>query len=140
MAATASWSTTPATVRHVLMENASAYEKPAPTRRLTRPIIGEGVFLSEGREWRRQRRALSPAFTPQHVERLTPHFAAAARGLVESLVGRDRSQLARALQEAALDAAARSMFSHADRRAGIADRGPGADLCRRGPAGPTSST
>src|SRR6185312_11529014 len=65
----------PAGVRRVFVENASAYEKPAPTRRLTRPIIGEGVFLSEGAEWRRQRRVLSPAFTPAHVEELTPHFA-----------------------------------------------------------------
>jgi len=101
----------PAAVRHVLVENASAYEKPAPTRRLTRPIIGEGVFLSEGREWRRQRRVLSPAFTPQHVERLAPHFFEAAKGLVRGLEGKDRTQLVRPLQEAGLDAAARSMFS-----------------------------
>ena len=101
----------PAAVRRVLVENAMAYEKPAPTRRLTRPIIGEGVFLSEGPEWRRQRRALSPTFTPNHVEQLTPHFADAAEGLVQALDGRARSQLARPLQEAALDAASRSMFS-----------------------------
>ncbi len=101
----------PVAVRHVLIENAGAYEKPAPTRRLTRPIIGEGVFLSEGKEWRRQRRVLSPAFTPNHVERLAPHFAEAAKGLVQSLAGRERTQIVRALQEAGLDAAARSMFS-----------------------------
>jgi cytochrome P450 len=101
----------PGAVRHVLVENAAAYEKPAPTRRLTRPIIGEGVFLSEGPEWRRQRRVLSPAFTPHYVERLTPHFRAAAEGLNAALEGRDRVQLVRPLQEAGLDAAARSMFS-----------------------------
>jgi cytochrome P450 len=101
----------PAAVRRVMIENAAAYEKPAPTRRLTRPIIGEGVFLSEGQEWRRQRRVLSPAFTPHYVERLTPHFRAAAEGLLESLQNRRRTQLVRPLQEAGLDAAARSMFS-----------------------------
>lgn len=101
----------PAAVRRVMVENAQAYEKPAPTRRLTRPIIGEGVFLSEGPEWRRQRRALSPAFTPQHVEQLAPHFAEAAEGLVAALEGRARAQLVKPLQEAALDAAARSLFS-----------------------------
>ncbi len=101
----------PAAVRRVLIENASAYEKPAPTRRLTRPIIGEGVFLSEGKEWRRQRRVLSPAFTPQHVEQLTGHFADAARGLVDRLEGLERTHLAQPLQEATLDAASRSMFS-----------------------------
>ena len=101
----------PAGVRRVFVENASAYEKPAPTRRLTRPIIGEGVFLSEGAEWRRQRRALSPAFTPAHVEQLTPHFAAAAEGLLAGLEGKDRVQLVRAFQETALDSTSRSLFS-----------------------------
>ena len=101
----------PAGVRHVLVENAAAYEKPAPTRRLTRPIIGEGVFLSEGPEWRRQRRVLSPAFTPAHVEQLTPHFADAADAFTLWLRDRPRTQLLQPLQEAALDAASRSMFS-----------------------------
>ncbi len=101
----------PAAVRRVLAGNAAAYEKPAPTRRLTRPIIGEGVFLSEGPEWRRQRRALSPAFTPQHVQGLVPHFARAAEDLLAGLEGRERAQIAGPLQEAALDAAARSLFS-----------------------------
>jgi cytochrome P450 len=101
----------PAAVRRVLVENAAAYEKPAPTRRLTRPIIGEGLFLAEGREWRRQRRVLSPAFTPQHVEAVSPHFAEAARGLIAVLERTLRTQLVTPLQEAALDAAARSMFS-----------------------------
>ena len=123
----------PAAVRRVLVENAAAYEKPTPTRRLTRPIIGEGVLLSEGAEWKRQRRALSPAFTPQHVERIAPHFADATRGLIAALEGRERVQLAVALQEAALDAAARSLFSlpiggRGSRLAGLARsyiQGPG---------------
>ena len=101
----------PGAIRRVLVENAMAYEKPAPTRRLTRPIIGEGVFLSEGAEWRRQRRVLSPAFTPAHVEQLAPHFSAAAEAFAELLAARGRIQMFRALQEAALDAASRSMFS-----------------------------
>jgi len=126
----------PGAIRHVLIENASAYEKPAPTRRLTRPIIGEGVFLSEGAEWRRQRRVLSPAFTPAHVEQLTPHFAAAAEGLIRTWTEKGRVPLFRTLQEAALDAASRSMF-------GLPIGGRGAriaDLVRfygRGPGRPT---
>lgn len=101
----------PAAVRRVMVENAAAYEKPAPMRRLTRPIAGKGVFLAEGQEWRRQRRALSPAFTPQHVEQLSPHFAEAAVELVKRLEGPSRLQLQKTLQETALDAASRAMFS-----------------------------
>ena len=101
----------PSAVRRVLVENPLAYEKPAPTRRLTRPIVGKGLLLSEGAEWRRQRRALSPAFTPLHVEKIAPHFAEASMGLIDAIEGKGRVQLAVPLQEAALDAAARSLFS-----------------------------
>ena len=101
----------PSAVRRVLVENPLAYEKPAPTRRVTRPIIGEGLLLSEGAEWRRQRRALSPAFTPLHVEKIAPHFAEASMGLISGIEGKGRVQLTIPLQEAALDAAARSLFS-----------------------------
>ncbi len=91
------------------------------------------MLLSEGAEWKRQRRVLSPAFTPQHVERIAPHFADASRGLIAGLEGRSRVQLAVALQEAALDAAARSLFSlpiggRGSRLAGLARsyiQGPG---------------
>ena len=47
-----------------------------------RPLLGRGVFLAEGDEWQRQRRLLAPTFTPQNVERLLPHFHAAAADLV----------------------------------------------------------
>ena len=101
----------PAGVRRVLHENAAAYEKPPPTRRLTRPIIGEGLFLAEGREWRRQRRVLSPAFTPQQVEAVAPHFVDSAAGLIDAIGQGGRIQLQIPLQEAALDGASRSLFS-----------------------------
>ncbi len=101
----------PAAVRRVMVENAANYLKHVNVSRLTRPIVGDGLLLAEGTEWRRQRRVLSPAFTPAHVERLVPHFTEAARGLVARVQDEPRVNLAQLLQATALDAAARALFS-----------------------------
>jgi len=48
----------PAGVRHIMTTNAVNYVRPAMTPRISRPLIGRGLFLAEGGEWRRQRRLL----------------------------------------------------------------------------------
>ncbi len=109
----------PALVRHVLIANAANYERPLSIRRPLRPALGNGVLLSEGADWRRQRRMLAPLFTPQHVSRLLPHFAAAGSGLIDRAAG-ERVNLADLLQRAALDAVCRALFSVPAEAAGAA--------------------
>ena len=101
----------PDTIRHVLQTRAANYVKTTIALRLLRPVAGHGVLLSEGEAWRRQRRTLAPAFTPNHVSLLLPHFAAAADGLQAAIGNGRRVNLSKALQETALDAACRSLFS-----------------------------
>ena len=83
-----------------------------------RPIGGFGVFLAEGADWRRQRKTLSPLFTPASVGLLIPHFHAAAEHLLRRLGGAETSNLSRDFQDAALEAVFRALFSlpEADRR------------------------
>ncbi len=101
----------PASVRQVLQVNALNYAKTVISQRLLRPVAGDGVLLSEGEAWRRQRRMLAPAFTPAHVAALLPHFTAAAQGLETGIGDGRRVNLAQGMQETALDAACRSLFS-----------------------------
>jgi cytochrome P450 len=103
----------PALIPLVLGEGDGATERPVASKRLLRPAIGNGVLLAEGADWRRQRRILAPAFTPRHIATLVPHFVAGAERLLARLAAGDRTavNLAAALQEAALDIAARTMFS-----------------------------
>ena len=54
----------PAGVRQVLNEAADKYRRPVMAYRALRPIGGDGVFLAEGADWRRQRKMLSPLFIP----------------------------------------------------------------------------
>ncbi len=106
----------PAGIRHVMTTNAANYVRPAMMPRIMRPLIGRGLFLAEGGDWRRQRRLLSPAFTPANVNILIPHFLAAANDLVRDLEGRPSADLSDAYQVAALNAALRALFSMPDQR------------------------
>lgn len=101
----------PEGVRHVMATNAGNYVRPAMMARIMRPLLGQGLFLAEGEEWRRQRRLLSSSFTPQNVGILLPHFIAAANDLVAELDGQSSADLSQAYEQAALNAALRALFS-----------------------------
>lgn len=72
----------PEAIRRVLVENPANYARTTGTLRILRPILGEGLLISEGSAWRHQRRALAPAFTPRAIDGLVPHIdSAVAEGM-----------------------------------------------------------
>lgn len=101
----------PAGVRQVLGAHVHRYRRPAKSARPIRALVGEGLLLSEGETWRRQRKALAPAFTPAAIGALLPHFTAAGAAMVGRLKDQDRADLAEAFHGAALDAVLRALFS-----------------------------
>lgn len=101
----------PAGIRQVMQTSMANYGRPLAAVRPVRPLAGAGVLLSEGAEWRGQRKMLAPAFTPGTVESLLPHFQAAAESLAERLATTPRANLADAFHQAALEAVLRSLFS-----------------------------
>jgi cytochrome P450 len=105
----------PGGVRYMMATNAANYVRPAMLPRILRPLAGASLFLAEGSEWRRQRRQLSPSFTPNHVNILLPHFIAAANDLAHQLEGQRSADLSDAYQRAALNAVLRALFSMPDR-------------------------
>ncbi|MFK7869729.1 MAG: cytochrome P450 [Roseobacter sp.] len=68
----------PAALRKMLLEDLDNYPKSVVTKNLLRPAIGESLFIAEGKEWRWQRRAASPAFSHRNVTALAPVMTAAA--------------------------------------------------------------
>jgi cytochrome P450 len=50
-------------VRRVLQENNRNYGKGKMTRGVLGPLLGEGLFISEGETWLRQRRLMQPSST-----------------------------------------------------------------------------
>ncbi|HCR31608.1 MAG TPA: cytochrome P450 [Opitutae bacterium] len=57
----------PEDIQHVMVANASNYRKSLANRQSLKPLLGKGVFVSEGKLWERQRKIMSPA---NHKKRL----------------------------------------------------------------------
>jgi cytochrome P450 len=101
----------PEGVRHVLTANARNYRRPYSVARTARPLVGSGLFLAEGADWRRQRRLLAPTFTPATIGMLLPHFRDAGLHLQRSIELSPRAILSKAFQDTALEAVLRALFS-----------------------------
>jgi cytochrome P450 len=104
---------TPEAIRHVLVDHPDAYGRTRATLRILKPLLGEGLFTSEGATWRHQRRTLAPAFTPRSVELLIPHIRSATKEMIASLAAaeKERVDLFPMIQRLALEIAGRTMFS-----------------------------
>ena len=68
----------PEAIHHVLVENPGNYRRSPASIRILRPITGTGLLLSEGDDWKLQRRTIAPALAPRVVPLLARHIAAAA--------------------------------------------------------------
>src|SRR5262249_25599299 len=102
----------PASIHHILVDNQANYHRTGAPVRMLRPLLGRGLLLSEGEDWRRQRRIVAPAFAPRTIPILARHIAQATNTLISGLArraGRPVDLLAE-MQFLALEIAGRSMF------------------------------
>ncbi|TXM65136.1 cytochrome P450 [Methylobacterium sp. WL120] len=116
----------PDAIRRVLVDNQANYARTAGSVRILRPILGDGLLISEGAPWRHQRRSLAPAFTPKAIDGLVPLIdQAIGDAIVDLEVAAARGPVAlfSSLHRLALEIAGRSMFSVAMDRHGDALRG-----------------
>jgi cytochrome P450 len=69
--------TDPATIERVLVSDADRFEKPAFQDDALGDLLGDGLLLSDGETWQRQRRLASPAFAMDRIagmaDRITEH-------------------------------------------------------------------
>jgi unspecific monooxygenase len=110
----------PASIHHILVDNPANYRRTPATIRMLRPLLGKGLLLSEGEDWRRQRQTVAPAFTPRTLPLLARHIAQATGALIDQFAGRGERpiDLLAEMQFLALEVAGRSMFSLAMDRHG----------------------
>ena len=115
---------TPDAIRHVLVDNYENYTRTPPGIRVLRPMLGEGLLISEGRAWKHQRRTLAPAFTPRAVAPLVPHMIAVIDETIAKLreTSGEAVDLREAMQRMTLEIAGRTMFSLGMGRHGAALR------------------
>ncbi len=115
----------PAGIQHILVDNPGNYRRTAAGIRILRPLLGKGLLLSTGEDWRHQRHTLAPAFAPRTMPILARHVAKAAGTVVASLKAScaDPVDLLAAMQFLALEIAGASMFSLETERYGAELRG-----------------
>jgi cytochrome P450 len=114
----------PEMIHRVLVENHSNYGRTDTSIRLLRPLVGNGLLLSTGEDWKHQRRTIAPTLAPKMLPILTRHVAACVDEEVQ-LLGEQNGEpldLLSAMQSLALKIAARSMFSLEIREYGQAVR------------------
>jgi cytochrome P450 len=102
----------PEYIEHVLLTNHKNYTKSRFLRRMLGPLLGEGLLISEGEFWRRQRRIAAPAF---HNKRIA-EFVTVMASCTEAMLARWRSvtgpfDVAAEMMALTLNIIARTMFS-----------------------------
>jgi cytochrome P450 len=75
----------PAAVRRVFLDNAANYRKDDLQLRILRPGLGNGLLTAEGEDWRVQRRALAPLFSPRQTAEFAPAVHRVGRAAVERM-------------------------------------------------------
>jgi cytochrome P450 len=103
----------PDAIRHIMISQADNYVRLPFGRRVLGPIVGKGLLVSEGEDWRSQRRTMAPAFTPRNVAVLSRHIVRCVELACDRL---ERTQggpidLLRECQALSLEIAATSLFS-----------------------------
>ena len=59
----------PDTIRYVLVENKDNYERKSPQmKRALEPLLGDGLFISDGKTWSSRRRIQTPMFDSSHIK------------------------------------------------------------------------
>jgi len=71
-------------VKRILLDNLANYPKSVTYRNNLRPFLGDGLLISEGDFWKRQRRLAQPAF---HLRRLKALAAAMAEAAAQMCAG-----------------------------------------------------
>ena len=106
--------THPDGVKHVLQDNHTNYIK-GPWYKVLKPLMGDGLFSSDGDYWKRQRRLVQPAFQRKHHPRMAGIVADATSSMLQRWeANASRAQVIDARAEVillTLEILLRSMFS-----------------------------
>jgi len=114
----------PDAIHHVLVDNHTNYRRSPASIRILRPITGNGLLLSDGDDWKLQRRTIAPSLAPRTLPVLARHIVACAEEATATLAAQTDQpiDLLAAMQRLALEIAGRSMFSLETREYGPAMR------------------
>jgi cytochrome P450 len=103
----------PAIIKSVLVENAAQFPKSDVMIAALEPLVGDGILISSGELWRRQRSMLEPAFAQMRVRAIFPHMTGALDAFLDKLRSQSREiALEAEISTLALEIICRSIFSY----------------------------
>lgn len=99
-------------VEYVLRDGGDVFPKSERQSSGLRALLGRSVFVTNGQEWRAQRRIIDPAFEVARLSMIVPHIEAATDGMVSRLRGNDAPiNIEPLCSYAAADVIFRTLFS-----------------------------
>lgn len=102
----------PALVDHVLREEGDAFPKSERQSAGLRALLGQSVFVTNGAQWRAQRRIIDPAFEVARLAMIVPHIEAATTAMVTRIGAQDGPvNIEPVCSYAAADVIFRTLFS-----------------------------
>ncbi len=104
----------PAAVRRIFLDNVANYRKDALQLRVLAPGLGRGLLTADGEDWRAQRRALAPLFSPRQIPSFAPAMDRVAAAAVERLAPRGEGRVLDVSQQMArvtLEVLEQTLFS-----------------------------
>lgn len=103
--------TSPDTIRETFVEKADSLKHSALRNAILKPALREGLLVTEGQQWLKDRRTLAPLFTPRHVESYAQVIADAAQTTIASLFSNDEVALDAAFVELTYQVLSDALFS-----------------------------
>jgi cytochrome P450 len=83
----------PATVQEAFVDKAALYERKSPQmRHALKPLLGDGLFISDGPLWRQRRRVVAPVTHVSRLASLVPAMTEAASERAVAWATRDPTQ------------------------------------------------
>lgn len=101
----------PELIRDVLVAKEKSFRKHDRSRKVLGSGFGNGLILSEGPAWLRQRLALQPIFHHQMMEHYAQITVARTRQLIDAWRGRERVELDHDMTRLALTIIGEALFS-----------------------------
>ncbi len=92
----------PETIKHVMVTNHDNYERKSPQlRRALKPIVGDGLFISDGETWKRRRPLVADIVHKDTIPRSGRSMEAAVADMVDRWKARPTGSVFNALPEMA---------------------------------------
>ncbi len=102
----------PKLIRRILVEKAEDYPKSDLMVAALKPLVGDGIFISNGHTWKRQRRMIEPSFAHMRLTTAYPQMVGAVDTLISELAAaKGPVELDAAMSRVTADAIYRTIFS-----------------------------